>query len=539
METTNIRTIPSNVTIVRDSSDDSTMKIQGYALEFNKASQPIPFIEFITPNALDNVDLSDVLLLYGHEYNSILARTTAQTLTLKVDDTGLFFSADLPDTTLGHDTYNNILAGNLSGMSFGFTIADDTWEYDDLGNTVHTITAIESISEISVTPIPAYTETSVSVTRSLEQFEKESEQNMQENEEPKALEPDVLTPEPEVEPEVQEPAVTTDPEPEPEQADEQPAEPEIETQPTNTRSKGEKNMPQVISEPKEAPEVRAFTEFLQKGEVRDTAGAFSTADGNVVIPTTILDIYKQPKDATQLAHYVNKIAVSTPTGKLPILSRATAQLMSVAEMTENPAIAKPQLTSVNYDLVTYRGQLPITFEMAKDYPGITSLLQQYVQDVIAKTEQYKIGELLTKATPVAASSVDDIKDAFNIGLTNYTDKMFVLSESMYATLDKVKDAEGRYLLQDSITSASGKTLFGTNLVIVADTVLGKPGEAHAFLGSVKSFVIEAVKDNVSVQWQRNEDFSTNLGVALRADYQVADAAAGKFITFTPTPAPSK
>lgn len=156
-------------------SGDGTMKIGGYAALYNQPSQPLPFIEYIKPGAFDGVDLSDVLLLYGHEPNQILARTNANSLSLNLDDKGLAFSANLPDTTLGHDTYNNILVGNLRGCSFGFTIADggETWSQDQNGQTIHNVTKIGKLEEISVTPIPAYNETSVAVQRSLNKFKEE------------------------------------------------------------------------------------------------------------------------------------------------------------------------------------------------------------------------------------------------------------------------------------------------------------------------------------------------------------------------------
>lgn len=553
-----IRTIKTNIEAVRDSSD-SSMKIKGYALQFNEASQPIPFIEYIKPNALDNVDLSDVMLLYGHEYNSILAKTTAGTLSLTVDETGLAFTATLPDTTLGHDTYNNIIAGNLSGMSFGFTIADDDWLMNESGDTVHIINSIESISEISVTPIPAYSETSVEVTRSLEKFKKRGEEMNEElleqfktiaaqmsatvEQQTRSNEPVDPDPEP-IKPE--QPAIKDEPKPvEPAKSDpEQPiksAEPVASTQ-TRSIEKGDAKMPKIISETKKDAHIRALENYLVKNE-RDASatGSFSTADGSMIIPTEILDIYKQPKDTAQLASYVTKMVVSTPSGTLPILAKATAQMTTAQEDADNPLIEKPTLKEVAYKVQTYRGQLPITWEMTKDYPGIVSLLSEYLQDIISQTEQHKIGKVLQKATAVTATSTDDLKTAFNIGLTPYTDKLFVVTESMYNVLDQLKDGNGRYLLQDSITSASGKSLFGASVVIVADDVLGAEGDTKMFVGSVKSFVLEVLKENVAVEWVRNESFTMNLASAYRADYIVADDLAGKFITFTPksTPAPAK
>ncbi|MFY4505525.1 phage major capsid protein [Lacticaseibacillus rhamnosus] len=282
----------------------------------------------------------------------------------------------------------------------------------------------------------------------------------------------------------------------------------------------------------EDEEVRDFKEFLKTGEIKRDSTGFDSTAGEAVLPNQVLDIMSQPKDPAQLGGYVTKVQVSAPTGKIPVLSKASAQLVSAAELADNPKLANASLTKVTYDVKTLRGALPISLEMTQDYPNITSLLTQYVNDVKDQTEQHKIGEVLQTATPVAAKSIDDIKDAFNIGLSNYTDRMFVVSESFFAAIDKQKDGEGRYLLQDSITSPSGKQLFGAPLVVVADDVLGKAKEAKAFVGSVKNFVIETVKGNINLSWQRNENFEQVLLAALRADFKAADTAAGKFITYT-------
>lgn len=276
----------------------------------------------------------------------------------------------------------------------------------------------------------------------------------------------------------------------------------------------------------------AFEDFLKSGEVRD---GLTTVEGAVVIPKEILDIQKVPNDPTQLASYVNRVAVTSGVGSLPVLAKNTARLASTAELAENPELAKLSLTGVDYKALTYRGVLPVSMEMLQDAPEIESIVSAYVSEAKALTEQYKIGEVLQKAAAVTVSDVDGIKDAFNKGLSNYN-RMFVVSESFFAEIDKVKDADGRYLLQDSITSPSGKQLLGASVVVVADDVLGKAGEAHAFVGDVKAFALEAMRSDIAVEWQDDDIFGKKLAVALRADWQVADAQAGKFLTFSPAPA---
>lgn len=169
-KTTNrdVRTFTANHLTIRRDVESGTRQLSGYAVAFDQPSQPLPFTEYISPHAFDNVDFSQVRLLYAHDFNNILARVDSGTLSLKTDDKGLFFIADIPDTTLGNDVYTNVENGNIKGLSFNAQIDPnngDTWEQGTDGQVIHTINHFASLAEISLTPIPAYTETSVQVAR--------------------------------------------------------------------------------------------------------------------------------------------------------------------------------------------------------------------------------------------------------------------------------------------------------------------------------------------------------------------------------------
>lgn len=181
----NIRALPVNESQIRAvNNDDGSYTVSGYAVVFNQPSQPLPFIEYISRDALNDVDFSKTLLLYAHDYNKILARADSATLKTEIDDTGLKFTAQIPDTTLGTDTFKNILAGNVKGCSFGFTISNggDRWDTRQDGTTIHYVDKIDTVSELTLTAIPAYEETSVSaqVKRDLEQYllNNKEEQNL-------------------------------------------------------------------------------------------------------------------------------------------------------------------------------------------------------------------------------------------------------------------------------------------------------------------------------------------------------------------------
>ena len=170
-------------------------RIQGVAIVYNKPSQDMGFIEYVMPDALEGVDLSQLLLLYSHDYQNVLA--SIQSGTLKIDNRpdGLHFVAELPNTSLGNDVAELVSTKRVGGMSFGFKIADGGDQWKQQGNTaVHIVNQISSMSEISITPIPAYQETQVStqVQRSLENFLKRSDNSMADDKEAKQFDTEAL-----------------------------------------------------------------------------------------------------------------------------------------------------------------------------------------------------------------------------------------------------------------------------------------------------------------------------------------------------------
>lgn len=157
------------------------MNVEGYALKFNTRSEVLytpvgkPFIEVIEPGALENTDLSDVRMFAQHDPSKLLGRTTSETLSINIDETGLFVRCSLPANSLGKDTYESIRRKDLNQMSFHFTVDKEGQRWDLSGDIpIRYITNIRKISEVSAVAIPAYTDTELQVaTRSLEQADEQ------------------------------------------------------------------------------------------------------------------------------------------------------------------------------------------------------------------------------------------------------------------------------------------------------------------------------------------------------------------------------
>lgn len=160
--------------------DDEKQIVEGYALRFNKLSNDLGgFVEEISPEALKEADLSDVRCLIDHDSSKVLGRTTSETLELNVDDEGLYFRCQLPNTTYAKDLYENIRLGNISNCSFGFILDDedgDSFEKREDGLFKRTLRKIRSLFDVSIVTYPAYNDTDVApALRSIEAI-KESEQ---------------------------------------------------------------------------------------------------------------------------------------------------------------------------------------------------------------------------------------------------------------------------------------------------------------------------------------------------------------------------
>lgn len=158
----------------RATVDEESRHVEGYALLFDVDSKPMwggDLIERIAPTALDGVlERSDVLCLMNHdERRGVLARWRMGegSLSLTVDEKGLRYAFDAPNTALGDELVEALRRGDIAESSFAFTVEKDNWERKEDGTYVRTIVQIEQLYDVSPVYYPAYGDTTVAL-RSLE-----------------------------------------------------------------------------------------------------------------------------------------------------------------------------------------------------------------------------------------------------------------------------------------------------------------------------------------------------------------------------------
>jgi hypothetical protein len=147
--------------------------LRGYAAVFNSpADVNGQFREKIAPGAFRATIGGDIRALYGHDSKAVLGRTKSGTLRLSEDERGLAVEIDLPDTQVARDLRESIARGDIDGMSFGFNVTDQEWDYS--GNVPErTIRGID-LREVSVVAFPVYENTELAL-RSLEEAKGERE----------------------------------------------------------------------------------------------------------------------------------------------------------------------------------------------------------------------------------------------------------------------------------------------------------------------------------------------------------------------------
>lgn len=138
--------------------------VEGCATTFDKPyllyefEDGTKFYEKIDPHALDNADMSDVIMQYDHE-GRVFARQSNKTLILEADAKGLLIAADLGRTDLARGLYQDIKEGMITKMSWAFTVKEESF---DRQTRTRTILKIKKVYDVSAVSIPANGDTEIS-----------------------------------------------------------------------------------------------------------------------------------------------------------------------------------------------------------------------------------------------------------------------------------------------------------------------------------------------------------------------------------------
>lgn len=155
--------------------------IEGYAIRFNCTSNVLYdkekrrfFREIIDKEAINQelIDNSDIKFLFNHDKERLLARRNRGTGSLNVElrEDGVYFSFEIPSTSIGNDLREMIKRGEVTTCSFAFVDGDNIeWDFSNREVPTRTVKSIRGLFDLSAVFDAAYSQTEISC-RSLDEM---------------------------------------------------------------------------------------------------------------------------------------------------------------------------------------------------------------------------------------------------------------------------------------------------------------------------------------------------------------------------------
>ena len=273
-----------------------------------------------------------------------------------------------------------------------------------------------------------------------------------------------------------------------------------------------KNMKSEDKKPLNKKELDIKDQFVKDFKNMVTSGKTGAGNGGLTIPDDIqYAIHKLVRQFATLQNLVNVESVTTMTG-----SRTYEKLSDITPMSDLddetaaiPDMDDPELTLIKYAIHRYAAIQTVTNSLLKDtVENILAWLSDWVAKKVTVTRNAKIIEAMGKpAKKPSIANFDDIKDLENNTLDPalMPSASFVTNQSGYNVLSKVKDAQGRYMLQRDVTQPDVYRLDGKTITVVADKWLPDISGAHPlYYGDLKQGITLYDREHMSL-------LSTNIG----------------------------
>lgn len=274
-----------------------------------------------------------------------------------------------------------------------------------------------------------------------------------------------------------------------------------------------KNMKSEDKKPLNKKELDVKDQFVKDFKNMVTSGTAGAAgNGGLTIPTDIQTaIHTLVRQYASLQNLVNVESVTTASG-----SRVYEKLVDITPLKNLDDEAgqigdndDPELTLIKYAIKRYAGITTITNSLLKDTAeNILAWLSTWIARKVVVTRNQAILAVLNQPTKKQTiAKFDDIKDLENNTLDPAIEatSSFVTNQSGYNVLSKVKDAEGRYMLQRDVAQPDVYLLDGKPITVIADKWLPDIAGAHPlYFGDFKQAITLFDRENMELM-------STNVG----------------------------
>lgn len=271
--------------------------------------------------------------------------------------------------------------------------------------------------------------------------------------------------------------------------------------------------------------------------------------GGYLVPEQNLStIHEFRRKRISLKDYVNVVEVTTLSGKFPVETKQNGKLTDFEELTE---IQQSQITFAQQSWkVKDKGDIiPVSNTLLED----TNVnLMKYIGSQFTKkavnTENADILALLKKSTKQAGTTHDDIRTVLNTKLDPdiAMNAKIITNQSGFDYLDKIKDKNGRGILEKDLTDETKKAYKGKTIIVLPDELLANAGTTAApkipfFVGDFEEAINFYDRKGLEVAVSTHAGFTKNatlLRAIERYDVQTVDKEAVVFLEITPKDEPA-
>ena len=252
--------------------------------------------------------------------------------------------------------------------------------------------------------------------------------------------------------------------------------------------------------------------FVRDFKVMVTAGKTEAGNAGLTIPDDVqTTIHTLVRQYASLQNLVNVEHVTTPTGSR--VYEKFSEIKPLANLDDETAQIgdndDPELTTIKYLIKRYAGITTVTNTLLKDTAeNILAWLSTWIARKVTVTRNQEILKVLdTASKKPTIANFDDIKDLQlnTLDPAIIATSSFVTNQSGFAVLAKVKDAQGRYMIQRDVTNPEQYRIGGKPVTVVADRWLPDISGSHPlYYGDFKQAVTLFDREDMSL-------LSTNIG----------------------------
>ena len=237
-------------------------------------------------------------------------------------------------------------------------------------------------------------------------------------------------------------------------------------------------------------------EFLENDLEKRAMSGLTGEDGGLVIPQDIqTKINELSRSFDALEQYVTVEPVRTRSGSRVLEKNSDmVPFVEITEMGEIPETDNPKFSNVEYATKDRAGILPLSRSLLKDSDqNILKYVTNWLGKISKVTRNVLILSVIEKLAKQAIKSLDDIKDVLNVKLDPAISPNAILltNQDGFNYLDKLKDKDGKYILQPDPTQPNRKLFNGSNPVVVISNrfLKTKTKKAPLIIGDLKEAIV--------------------------------------------------